>query len=340
MRLVETARHGRVRAEPSGAARPPAGGVPLPQPTRCRRVLLVAAVAVVAGITAVATGTTTARPPTAPTILPPGAFRPVHLSPIVRDAGPGRREPAGATIPGDVPSPPVARKPGTPPAASPVPPAPAAPASPAPPAAARPPGGPVHTVQAGDTLWQIASWHRADLAEILRWNPRVNPQRLVTGQRILVPGGSKMPKPRPAVAPAAVRPPRTARIATRSTPSRRDHDIWPLPLRGTITTRFSAGHPGIDIAAPAGTAVRAIAAGTVLWAGWKNNGGGNVVVLRHADGMVTTYNHNQRVLVRRGEQVSAGQRIALVGATGIATGPHLDFRIEMESRLVDPLALY
>ncbi len=116
--------------------------------------------------------------------------------------------------------------------------------------------------------------------------------------------------------------------------------LWPLPVRGTITSRFSAGHPGIDIAAPAGTTVRAIASGTVTWAGWKTNGGGNVVVIRHPDGMVSTYNHNQGVAVARGDQVSAGERIAWVGSTGWATGPHLDLRVEMGDRLVDPLDLY
>ncbi|MGK2850306.1 MAG: M23 family metallopeptidase, partial [Candidatus Limnocylindrales bacterium] len=65
-----------------------------------------------------------------------------------------------------------------------------------------------------------------------------------------------------------------------------------------------------------------------------------VVVIRHPDGMVSTYNHNQVVTVDRGQVVVAGQRIARVGATGRATGPHLDLRIEMDGRLIDPLKLY
>jgi murein DD-endopeptidase MepM/ murein hydrolase activator NlpD len=115
---------------------------------------------------------------------------------------------------------------------------------------------------------------------------------------------------------------------------------WPLPIRGTITTRFSAAHPGIDIAAPTGTVVRAIASGRVTWAGWKSNGGGFVVVIRHPDGMASTYNHNRAVAVSRGDVVTAGQLIAWVGVSGWATGPHLDLRIEMHGRFVDPLALY
>lgn len=184
----------------------------------------------------------------------------------------------------------------------------------------------------GDTLWQIAAWHRADLAGILTWNPGIDPRGLVRGQRILVPGGAPMP-------PKA-EPPAAARRATPAPLPNSGRHLWPLPIRGTITTPFSSAHPGIDIAAPAGTPVRAIAGGTVEWAGWKANGGGYVVVIRHRDGMISTYNHNREVLVRPGQVVAAGQRIASVGATGWATGPHLDLRVEMGGRLIDPLSLY
>jgi murein DD-endopeptidase MepM/ murein hydrolase activator NlpD len=115
--------------------------------------------------------------------------------------------------------------------------------------------------------------------------------------------------------------------------------LWPLAIRGTISSRFSSTHPGIDIAAPSGTPVRAIASGTIAWAGWKTNGGGYVVVIRHPDGMRSTYNHNRGVAVRRGDRVTRGQRIAWVGESGRATGPHLDLRIQMGGRFVNPLAL-
>lgn len=185
-------------------------------------------------------------------------------------------------------------------------------------------------MRGGDTLWQIAVWHRADLDQILRWNPDIDPRRLVVGQRILVPRGDPMPTPAPTPA---------AKTGGSTLPARSGVHLWPLPVRGTVTTRFSAAHPGIDIAARAGTAVRAIGAGTVTWAGWKNNGGGYVVVIRHRDGMVSTYNHNREVVVRVGQDVAVGEQIAAVGETGWATGPHLDLRIEMGDELIDPLRL-
>jgi murein DD-endopeptidase MepM/ murein hydrolase activator NlpD len=106
-----------------------------------------------------------------------------------------------------------------------------------------------------------------------------------------------------------------------------------------ITTRFSGAHLGIDIAAPMGTPVRAIAAGTVIWAAWKDNGGGNVVVIQHQEGMRSAYNHTSEIDVAVGAQVAGGQTIARVGSTGWSTGPHLDVRIEMDGRFVDPLAV-
>jgi murein DD-endopeptidase MepM/ murein hydrolase activator NlpD len=204
---------------------------------------------------------------------------------------------------------------------------------------------------AGDNLWTIARNHSASLAAILRWNAGVDPDRLVAGQRILVPGGTRMrtarspATPRPTVRTTTTRPAAPNRASPRTTTSPRTTaparsaggHVWPLAVHGTITTRFSAAHPGIDIAAPLGTPVLAVAAGTVTWAGWKDNGGGYVVVIRHPDGMLSTYNHNSKLLVRVGDAVAAGQAIARVGSTGWATGPHLDFRIEMGGRSVDPL---
>ena len=112
--------------------------------------------------------------------------------------------------------------------------------------------------------------------------------------------------------------------------------LW--PLHGTITTYFSARHPAIDIAAPLGTPVHAACSGHVIWAGWKLNGGGNVVDILCTNGLTTSYNHLSVTLVRHGISVSAGTRIALVGMTGRATGPHLHFAVIAGGRFLNPLA--
>jgi murein DD-endopeptidase MepM/ murein hydrolase activator NlpD len=82
--------------------------------------------------------------------------------------------------------------------------------------------------------------------------------------------------------------------------------------------------------------VRAVADGTVLMAGWQG-GNGISVTVRHARGYETMYNHLSVTLVRPGERVRQRQVIARVGATGLATGPHLDYRVKKDGQWVNPL---
>jgi murein DD-endopeptidase MepM/ murein hydrolase activator NlpD len=93
-------------------------------------------------------------------------------------------------------------------------------------------------------------------------------------------------------------------------------------------------HMGTDYAAPTGTPVQAIANGRVIFAGRKG-GDGNLVQLAHSRGYQTYYMHLSRILVHRGQIVRQGQTIGRVGATGLATGPHLDFRLRQNGRFVN-----
>jgi murein DD-endopeptidase MepM/ murein hydrolase activator NlpD len=97
-------------------------------------------------------------------------------------------------------------------------------------------------------------------------------------------------------------------------------------------------HNGIDYAAPSGTKVRAVGDGTVEHAGWQN-GYGNVVVLRHGNGVTTHYAHLSAIKVRKGERVSQADTIGAVGATGWATGPHLHFEFRVNDEHRNPLAM-
>lgn len=120
----------------------------------------------------------------------------------------------------------------------------------------------------------------------------------------------------------------------------------PLPYT-RISSRFTMArrhpilkivrpHLGVDYAAPQGTQVVAVAAGRVVLAGW-NGGYGNMVQVRHARGYETMYAHLSTIQVCRGQEVSQGDHVGLVGMTGLATGPHLDFRILQHGRYVNPL---
>jgi murein DD-endopeptidase MepM/ murein hydrolase activator NlpD len=101
--------------------------------------------------------------------------------------------------------------------------------------------------------------------------------------------------------------------------------------------RITRPHQGIDIAAPVGEPILAPAKGKVTFAGWKSGGYGNTVEIDHGYGYVTRFAHASRVLVRAGETVERGQIIAEVGATGLVSGPHLHYEVEVNGAAVDPL---
>ncbi|MFA5393790.1 MAG: M23 family metallopeptidase [Candidatus Ratteibacteria bacterium] len=96
-------------------------------------------------------------------------------------------------------------------------------------------------------------------------------------------------------------------------------------------------HLGIDYAAPAGTPVSAIAEGTVKFAGWRRDGFGKTVILRHPNGYVSWYGHLSKTAkgIKRGARAKKGQVIGYVGTTGTSTGPHLDFRIQKNGKFVN-----
>lgn len=114
--------------------------------------------------------------------------------------------------------------------------------------------------------------------------------------------------------------------------------IW--PVRGTLVSPFGQRwgrlHSGIDIAAPAGTAIAASAAGQVVYAG-SMSGYGLMVVIQHAGGIATAYAHNSSISVGVGQSVSQGQTIAAVGCTGHCFGDHGHFEVRAGGSPVDPM---
>lgn len=118
------------------------------------------------------------------------------------------------------------------------------------------------------------------------------------------------------------------------------------PVRGYITSSFGPRrhpitgaiqlHRGVDIAAPLGAQVIATADGRVTYAGWSA-GYGNMVIIDQGYGIKTVYGHNSRILVKAGQRVQRGQAVALVGNTGLSTGPHLHYEVRVNDRAVDPV---
>jgi len=120
---------------------------------------------------------------------------------------------------------------------------------------------------------------------------------------------------------------------------------WPVHS-GYITSTFgfrkdpyrgrSAFHKGIDFAGALGSPVLAVAEGVVTFSG-RQSGYGNMVEIRHKDGLITRYGHCQKLLVGEGAAVARGQTIATLGSTGRSTGPHVHFEVLVDGKQVNPM---
>jgi murein DD-endopeptidase MepM/ murein hydrolase activator NlpD len=109
------------------------------------------------------------------------------------------------------------------------------------------------------------------------------------------------------------------------------------PARRHPVLRITRPHKGVDIAARVGEPILAPARGRVVFAGNRSNGYGNMVEIDHGFGYVTRFAHASRVLVHDGQIVRRGDTIALVGATGLVSGPHLHYEVEVNGQQVNPL---
>jgi murein DD-endopeptidase MepM/ murein hydrolase activator NlpD len=119
-----------------------------------------------------------------------------------------------------------------------------------------------------------------------------------------------------------------------------------MPTKGWLSSAFAAErehpilhlarpHEGIDVAAPMGAEIEAPASGLVTDVKWEE-GYGNLLTIDHGYGLVTRYAHCSKILVVRGQRVKRGQKIALVGSTGLATGPHVHYEVWVNGKAVDP----
>ncbi len=187
--------------------------------------------------------------------------------------------------------------------------------------------GTVHVVTAGETLAKIADAADVSAADIMSFNGMTD-SALTVGQTLILPGGHGKPIPTPKPQPATSSGGGGGGGGGGSVPRQYSGGVfaWPVP-GGTISQYFHYGHPALDIAAPYGTRIVAAASGTVIFAGWKDNGGGYQVWIAHGSGLFTTYNHMSAITVGNGEHVGRGEQVGRVGQTGWATGPHCHFEV-------------
>jgi lipoprotein NlpD len=222
----------------------------------------------------------------------------------------------------------------------------------APPPAAREARDGVYIVQKGDTLRDIAASFGRDVRDIARWNNIDDPNKLRLGQelRVAPPADAAVATPvapatgaqsRPLTVPVPGGPPETTAVApsTAAPPAAADNGglTWAWPIAGKVLDKFDdKRNKGIDIAAREGDSVLAAGDGNVVYSGSGLRGYGNLVIVKHNDEFISAYAHNRQILVKQGQTVKRGQRIAEAGKTDTTT-PKLHFEIRRGGKPVDPL---
>ncbi|MEW9580941.1 peptidoglycan DD-metalloendopeptidase family protein [Paraburkholderia sp. DGU8] len=197
-----------------------------------------------------------------------------------------------------------------------------------------------YRVERGDTLSKIARSNRQPVQNIVRWNNLSNPDSIEVGQvlRVVPPAGAASSSGAlrssgngsAAAAPHAA----PADSAATAAPAATISLVWPAD--GTVFRRFDGGNSkGIDISAAAGTPIVAAAPGTVVYAGNGLRGYGNLLILKHNGEYLTAYAHNRVLLVKEGESVKSGEKIAEMGDTD-TDRVMLHFELRYQGRSIDP----
>ncbi|HEV8717676.1 MAG TPA: M23 family metallopeptidase, partial [Candidatus Binatia bacterium] len=196
------------------------------------------------------------------------------------------------------------------------------------------------------TLSEIGQRYGISYQEIARYNTIANPHKLEVGQWLRIPPPKQTQTASPAapadrvIARALPEKPQNLSPFPRGDTRPRGDTLFSWPVEGALTSGFGprngSFHDGIDIAAPRGTAVLAAADGQIIFSDVLR-GYGNVVIVRHAGGYVTVYAHNQTNLVKEGQTVRRGERLAEVGQSGRATGASLHFEVRKDNLARDPL---
>ena len=186
-----------------------------------------------------------------------------------------------------------------------------------------------HTVAPGETVYHIARQYGVSPGTLMAANGLSDARNLAVGQILVIPG-------HPLAAASITGVPDEWLAPRRGSPVRLAGDRG-----GALVTFRDAGRGharGDRYCGPGRTPVRAADNGGVIFAG-RLHGYGNVVIVQHDDGYVTVYGHNQRNLVREGEQVTRGEQIAELGATGRASGPNLHFEVRYNNHPQNPIRL-
>lgn len=217
-----------------------------------------------------------------------------------------------------------------------------------------------HTVQKGETLYSISKKYNMSVNSLSKLNELQEPYRINVGQelRILFEAGQEtasnvyVAKKTPEDYQQTDDTPITIEKTPQKTvvgiarkgiwvPHSQAKKRFTWPIKGKVVSNFGTTYKGqyndgINISAPKGTLVKAADQGTVGYAGNELKGYGNLVLIRHKNGWITAYAHNDKLLVKKGQHIKKGQNIATVGQTGNVKTPQLHFEIRYKTKVVNP----
>ncbi len=190
----------------------------------------------------------------------------------------------------------------------------------------------LYKVIKGDSLSKISKQFSSKLSEIIKVNKLKPPYLLRAGQIIIIPNqntnfDAQSKKP----------------IAVNIKKIKKEIVTFIWPTKGRVISNYGSkkngtSNEGITISAPSGTKVVSIADGTVAYAGDELSDYGNLILIRHRDGWMSTYAHSKKILVKRGDSVYKGQKIAEVGQTGNINFPQCHFELRHKGKAVNPIS--
>ena len=208
-----------------------------------------------------------------------------------------------------------------------------------------------YTVKRGDTLASIARKYGTNYKVLAQKNNIKEPYSLKVGQKLIITGNAGQTAQNKSVQSTqkTVQKSETAKKTTQKTKSastssyvstkRNAKFVW--PVSGKVISSFGTvgkglKNDGINISAPLGTSVKAGDKGTVAYAGNGLKGFGNLILIKHPDGYITAYAHTDKILVKKGQTVMRGEKIATVGKTGGVSSPQLHFEVRAGKKAVNP----
>ncbi|MDR1693954.1 MAG: LysM peptidoglycan-binding domain-containing protein [Lactobacillaceae bacterium] len=234
------------------------------------------------------------------------------------------------------------------------------------------PSNQYHTVTKGDTIYNISKRYNVDVTSLSRINNLKAPYTISVGDKLVLPGtiGSNNTSAKKAdtrsffgikIRNAPKKTTTTSRTTqkvqtakkTRAVTARtRTAYIKPVstnrtakfawPVKGPIISNYGTigkgrKNDGINIKAPLGASVNAADKGVVVYAGNELKGFGNLILIKHPDGWITAYAHNDKIFVRKGQSVRKGEKVSSVGRTGGVNAPQLHFEIHVNKKPINPM---